>query len=89
MQYNPFEVINEKLDQLLQQQQAPLVATPTIPIEVINEEELCKRLGITHPTAIRWRQRGKIPYLRIGSAIRYDWHKVVKALEQKKGGSKL
>jgi hypothetical protein len=85
---NPFEVINAKLDQLLEHQQAPLTSSSLPPTEVINEEVLCQRLGITHPTAIRWRQRGKIPFLQIGSAIRYDWQNVLKSLEQKRGGVK-
>lgn len=53
----------------------------------IDTKELCKRLAITEPTAIRWRKKGKIPYLSIGSSIRYDWNAVLTALQaQKKRG---
>ena len=53
----------------------------------IDTKELCKRLAITEPTVIRWRKKGKIPYLTIGSSIRYDWNAVLTALQvQKKGG---
>jgi excisionase family DNA binding protein len=49
----------------------------------ISERELCKYLGISAPTAIRWRQKGKLPFMQIGSAIRYDLNKVISALEKK------
>lgn len=57
----------------------------TSPTEIINRGELCKRLNITEPTAIRWEKKGAIPFFRIGSAIRYNWPKVIEALENKKG----
>ena len=56
--------------------------------EIINRDELCKRLAITEPTVIRWEKKGTIPALRIGSNVRYNWHKVIEALENKKGGKK-
>jgi excisionase family DNA binding protein len=53
----------------------------------IDTKELCKRLAITEPTVIRWRKKGKIPYMTIGSSIRYDWNAVLTALQaQKKRG---
>lgn len=59
--------------------------------EIINRDELCKRLNITEPTAIRWEKKGVIPCFRIGSGVRYNWPKVIEALEGKKksGGSKI
>src|SRR5436190_21565218 len=54
--------------------------------EIIDREELCKRLGITEPTAIRWEKKGKILSFRIGSSVRYNWPKVIEALEAKKKG---
>ena len=52
--------------------------------EVINRGELCKRLSITEPTAIRWEKKGKIPCFRIGSNVRYNWATVICELEGKK-----
>jgi hypothetical protein len=52
--------------------------------EIIDREELCKRLNITTPTAIRWAKKGLIPSFAIGSSIRYNWPKVIEALENKK-----
>jgi excisionase family DNA binding protein len=59
-------------------------AAPLTAKEIINTATLCERLDITKPTIITWRKKGKIPFLKIGSAIRYDWVEVVKALENKK-----
>jgi excisionase family DNA binding protein len=58
--------------------------------ECINGEELCAYLGISKPTLIRWRNKGKIPFLKVGGVIRYNKQKVSKALESgnKKGGTK-
>ena len=54
-------------------------------IEIINSREIRTRLDISEPTLIRWRQKGKIPYLAIGSVIRYNWFDAVEALTVKKG----
>jgi hypothetical protein len=59
----------------------------TLQTEIISRDELCKRLNISPPTAIRWSKKKLIPCFRIGSSIRYNWPKVIEALE-KKGGSK-
>ncbi|HEY0055410.1 MAG TPA: helix-turn-helix domain-containing protein [Pedobacter sp.] len=49
--------------------------------KLTGQKELCAFLNLSEPTIIRWRQKGKIPYLQIGSAIRYDLNAVVSALE--------
>ena len=56
--------------------------------EIINREELCKRLDLNEGTIIRYEKKGKIPRLSIGNSIRYNWPAVVEALEtgNKKGG---
>lgn len=51
--------------------------------EIIDRDELCKRLAITEPTAIRWGKKGKIPCFRIGSSVRYNWPVVINVLEGK------
>jgi hypothetical protein len=56
--------------------------------EIMTGEQLCEKLDVTIQTLIRWRQKGKIPYFQIGSSIRYDFNKVLNALEvNKKKGS--
>lgn len=57
-------------------------ATASSQTEIIDRAELLKRLKITEPTCIRWQKKGKIPFLTIGSAIRYNWPAVVQALEK-------
>lgn len=80
---NPFEVIIEKLDGLETKIIGASQATVSPQTEIIDRTELCKRLGITEPTAIRWEKKGVIPCFRIGSSVRYNWAKVVDALETK------
>lgn len=54
----------------------------------LTTKQLCEFLGITEPTVIRWRKKGKIPFMQIGSALRYDKEAVIKAIsETKKGGT--
>jgi predicted DNA-binding transcriptional regulator AlpA len=63
--------------------------TPDRNAEIIDREELCRRLNITEPTVIRLEKKGKIPRMEIGTAIRYDWNKVVAALQADKGGKRF
>lgn len=85
---NPFDIIIEKLEGL----ESKIVlnnAVPTsAPTEIIDRGELCKRLAITEPTAIRWERKGRLPSFRIGSNVRYNWKRVIEVLEGKKGVDK-
>ena len=53
----------------------------------ITTKQLCVFLGITEPTVIRWRKKGKIPFMQIGSSVRFNLSSVIAALEvsKKKG----
>lgn len=86
---NPFDVIIEDLREIkskLAETNTGVIVNPT---EIIDRDELCKRLNITEPTAIRWGKKNLIPCFRIGSSVRYNWPKVIEALEGKmKGGAK-
>lgn len=81
---NPFDVILLEIGEV----KAMLKESPTLPaplpIEIIDRAELCKRLDITEPTAIRWEKKGSIPCFRIGSNVRYNWHSVVSSLENRR-----
>jgi excisionase family DNA binding protein len=48
----------------------------------VSTKEICKFLNITEPTLIRWRQKGKIPFLRIGGRLMYQKSAVVEALSK-------
>jgi excisionase family DNA binding protein len=50
----------------------------------VSTKEICDFLSITEPTLIRWRNKGKIPFLKIGTNIRYDKAAVLKAIEAPK-----
>lgn len=81
---NPFDIILSELAEIKQTiKSVPGVQQVQQP-EIINTEELCKRLDISEPTAIKWRRKKKIPFFTIGTAIRYNWPEVVKFLEAKK-----
>lgn len=87
MSYNPFEELSRELKEikeLLLNTTSREIHQSSQSTEIIDTETLCSRLNITEPTAIRHRKRGLIPFLQIGSSVRYDWHAVVKALENKK-----
>lgn len=49
---------------------------------LLTTKELIARLQISEPSIIRYRKKGKIPYIRVGNLIRYDWEQVIKALEK-------
>lgn len=85
---NPFEIILSKLEEL--ELKFASIGNPPVltSSEIIDRLELCKRLAITEPTAIRWEKKGHIPSFRIGSNVRYNWHKVLEALESRKSGKK-
>ena len=59
-------------------------------VEYITGDELCAYIGISKPTLIRYRKKGRIPFIEMGGVLRYDKNKVAKALElgNKKGDTK-
>jgi hypothetical protein len=59
-------------------------AAAEVAVEIIDRAELCRRLSITEPTVILYEKKGKIPSLRVGSAVRYNYGAVLKAIESKK-----
>ena len=48
---------------------------------LIREEEAAKFLKISQRNLIRLRNKGKVPYYRIGKAIRYSRVKLLAAIE--------
>ena len=57
-------------------------ATATSPEKLVTTQQLCEHLGVTEPTVLRWRKKGKIPFFEIGSAIRFNLSEVRKSLEK-------
>jgi excisionase family DNA binding protein len=62
----------------------PVVGNKQQNEQPVTTKQLCEFLGVTEPTIIRWRNKGKIPFMRIGSSIRFNLSAVVSALEVKK-----
>ena len=48
----------------------------------INTRQLCDYLNVTEPTILRWRQKGKIPFFTVGSAVRFHLKDVLNALDK-------
>ena len=51
----------------------------------VSTKDLCAFLNITEPTLIRWRKKGRIPFLQIGSRVLYQKSAVISAIQSKKG----
>ena len=81
---NPFDELNDKLVRIESLLVVPLPANNDCqPIEKpITTKELCDFLNISEPTIIRWRKKGKIPFLQVGSSVRFSKASVIKALEK-------
>lgn len=76
---NPYELILNELSQI--RQEITFLKSPNCPpTEVIDRKELQARLNVTEPTVITWGKKGKIPEMRIGNSVRYNWPDVVAAL---------
>ena len=55
-----------------------VVTTKTFNPEIIDENELSKRLNISKVTLGKYRKEGTIPFIKIGRTIRYNYPKVIK-----------
>lgn len=80
---NPFEIIQVELraikEELAEIKERQL-AQPKV--EIIDNEVLCKRLDVTRATLGRWRKQKKIPFIQEGGVIRYNYPRVIEALEE-------
>ena len=50
----------------------------------VTAKVLSQFLSISQPTLIRWRKKGKIPYLKLGGRILYQKSAVITAMESKR-----
>ena len=48
--------------------------------EILSENQLCERLNISRTTISRYRKENKIPYLKVGNNIRYEYNKVLNSI---------
>lgn len=52
------------------------------PPVIVDGSFLEENLKIHRTTLSRWREQGRIPFIQVGGVIRYDFNKVVAALEE-------
>jgi len=50
----------------------------------VTQSELCEFLGVTEPTILHLRKKGKIPFFLVGTAVRFLLPQVLSALEKTK-----
>ena len=48
--------------------------------EILSENQLCERLNLSRTTISRYRKENKIPYLKVGNNIRYEYNKVLNSI---------
>ena len=48
--------------------------------QILSENQLCERLNLSRTTISRYRKENKIPYLKVGNNIRYEYNKVLKSI---------
>lgn len=83
--FNPFRLINNKLEGIEGKLLEVLETQTNNPrVEIVSGDVLCERFNVTRQTLGRWRDQGRIPFIQVGSIVRYDFLKVINALE--KGG---
>lgn len=51
---------------------------------ILDTDQLMAKLGVTRPTLSKWRKEKRIPFIQVGSVVRYDLDKVLEALETNK-----
>ena len=77
---NPFQTILVELNSVKRMLYALQGTEPAV--EIIDRQELMKRLHISEPTVISLVRKKKIPQINLGSSCRYDWNKVLQSLQK-------
>lgn len=78
------EQIGEYFLQLLMDKGLPDPDKTQGEAEIVDMIELSTRLKISKRTLIRWSKESKIPTIRIGSSVRYNYQEVLTALSKSK-----
>lgn len=79
----PIDQLIEQIRSVVRQEMKGEAIPGRVTREIITGDELCKRLGLSIGSLIRYRKKRRIPWLEVGSSIRYDFEKVCQALEKK------
>lgn len=75
------EIIVECLDAYFKKGNKNDHAFPA-PEKLLNTKEICDFLRITEPTLIRWKKKGKVPFIEMGGIIRFDPVAITRAFEK-------
>ena len=76
-------ITTEELKELIENAVYKAINGQTVNYEIITENELSKRIGISKVTLGKYRKEGKIPFSKIGRSIRYDYKEVMETLKIK------
>jgi excisionase family DNA binding protein len=79
MNNKTFTLTKDEIAEIVNQ----IVTTKTFNPEIIDENELSKRLNISKVTLGKYRKEGTIPFIKIGRTIRYNYPKVIKDRNKK------
>ena len=77
MNNKTFTLTKDEIAEIVNQ----IVTTKTFNPEIIDENELSKRLNISKVTLGKYRKEGTIPFSTVGRNIRYDYKEVLKSLK--------
>ena len=79
-----FTISKEELKQLIEDAIFKATCTqPNLEYNIITEKELSERIGISKVTLHKYRKEGKIPFIKVGRTIRYDYKEVMETLKYK------
>jgi excisionase family DNA binding protein len=86
----PYHRFKDEIAKIIQDQLqgSQMFQQPISKQTIVSTEYLMEKLGVTRPTLSKWRKEGRIPFIQVGSVVRYDLDKVLEVLENKKRKSK-
>lgn len=86
----PFHQFKDEIAKMIKNQleSGSLESTVSKTQTILDTDELMVKLGVTRPTLSKWRKENRIPFIQVGSVVRYDLDKVLEALENKKRRSR-
>lgn len=76
------EIITERVKHLEEASERKIKELPALAADpVLTKKELAGRLRIGARTVDTWMKRRRIPYIKIGKAVRFRWSEVERCLE--------
>jgi excisionase family DNA binding protein len=88
---NPFEILREiQAEQVLQRAllEKIIKVEPNTDDSLITQKEACEWARLSEATWIKWRNKGRIPFKKIGGRYLYNKQELMVFITSMKGGSK-